>query len=106
MANIIKTAERIIYLAKLRYLEELAIANAAQQEGLTRAPLAPPSQVLQTVVYNGEHLGRVRHSQDGWYATLKDGGRSHGPYPDADTAAEALFALRLMTHPNRQKGDT
>ncbi len=106
MTDIVKTAERIIYLAKLRYLEELAIANAAPQEGLTRVPMAPPSQVLQTVVYNGEHLGRVRHSQDGWYATLKDGGRPHGPYPDADTAAEALFALCLTTRPNRQKGGT
>jgi hypothetical protein len=101
LSRIIELAERIIYRAKLKFLEEAALAGIAHVEGLALAPLCPPSQVIQVVSYNGQHLGRVRQQQgEGWLAIVKGAAHSTGPYDGARSAAESLYVQCILTPPH------
>ncbi|WP_407836844.1 hypothetical protein ACE1OC_10745 [Streptomyces sp. DSM 116496] len=101
MSRIIESAERIVYRAKLKFLEETALAGLAHVEGLALAPLCPPSQVIQVVSYGGRHLGRVRHQQEeGWLALVKGTAHATGPYEDARSAAESLYVQCILAYPH------
>ena len=58
--EVVRAAERTVYRAKLRHLEQVALAALAGRPGLALAPLWPPSPVIQIVAVDGVHLGRVR----------------------------------------------
>ncbi|MFE4261091.1 hypothetical protein [Streptomyces sp. NPDC056883] len=101
MSRVVELAERIIYRAKLTFLEEVALAGLAHVEGLALAPLCPPSQVIQVVSYSGRHLGRVRQQQEeGWLALMKGTAHATGPYDDARTAAESLYVQCILSTPH------
>ncbi|WP_158734266.1 hypothetical protein [Streptomyces sp. NRRL F-2747] len=101
MSRIIELAERIVYRAKLKFLEEAALAGIADAEGLALAPLCPPSRVIQVVSYHGLHLGRVRQEREGgWIAVAKGAAHSSGPYEDARAAAESLYVQWILTPPH------
>ncbi|MFE2480465.1 hypothetical protein [Streptomyces sp. NPDC059389] len=101
MSRIVELAERIVYRAKLKFLEEAALAGIAHAEGLALAPLCPPSRVIQVVAYDGTHLGRVRQEREGgWIAVVKGAAHATGPYEDARTAAESLYVQCILTPPH------
>jgi hypothetical protein len=87
-------AERIIYQASWRILEEVALEGLAGTSGLRRAPLEPRSEVIQLVAYDGEHLGHIRRdrtaSSEAWVAVQRLPGAPVGRYGSAREAAEAL----------------
>jgi hypothetical protein len=92
---VIQQAERIIYRAGWRLLEEDALERLARTRGLSRAPLEPRSDVIQLVSYDGEHIGHIRRDPAAgpgqtWVAVPKPGGRAVGSYRSAHEAAEAL----------------
>jgi hypothetical protein len=92
---VIRQAERIIYQASWRIVEEAALARLAGTCGLRRAPLEPRSDIIQLVTYDGEHLGHVRRdsawaTSETWVAVRRLTGRTIGRYPTARDAAEAL----------------
>jgi hypothetical protein len=92
---VILQAERIIYRAGWRLLEETALERLARTRGLRRAPLEPRSEVIQLVTYDGEHIGHIRcdrASSPGqtWVAVAQPRGRPVGSYRSAQEAAEAL----------------
>jgi hypothetical protein len=93
--EVIRRAERIVYVAGWRWQEEIVLQRLAGTRGVAHAPLEPRSDVIQLVTYDGEHLGHVR--LDGrrgpgerWVAVLKDQGQPVGTYDSAEAAAEAL----------------
>lgn len=91
----IRAAERTLYRAKLRHLEQAALATLAGRPGLALTPLWPPSPVIQIVALDGVHLGRVRRDgppgdHEHWFAVPPGPQRAHGPYPCANAAAQAL----------------
>jgi hypothetical protein len=92
---VIQQAERIIYRAAWRVLEEAALDALAGTPGLRRARLEPRSEVIQLVTCDGEHLGHIRRdlaAQPGntWVAVPRTAGRPAGLYRSAQEAAEAL----------------
>jgi len=104
-------AERIIYRARWRLLEEIALAGLAGTRGLRRAPLEPRSDVIQLVTYDGEHLGHIRRDPAAgpgptWVAVPQPRGRPAGSYRGAQEAAEALavacgkLSPRIAGHPD------
>jgi hypothetical protein len=93
--TVIAHAERIIYRAGWRLLEETALAGLADSRGLRRVPLEPRSEVIQLVTFDGEHLGHVRRDRslgpgENWIAVPQPRGRPAGSYRSAQEAAEAL----------------
>jgi hypothetical protein len=92
---VIQQAERIIYRAGWRLLEEAALERLARTRGLCWAPLEPQSEVIQLVTYDGEHIGHIRRDPaagptETWVAVPKALGRAVGSYRSAHEAAEAL----------------
>jgi hypothetical protein len=92
---VIQQAERIIYRAGWRLLEEAALEGLARTRGLCWAPLEPRSEVIQLVTYDGEHIGHIRRDRAAgpdqtWVAVPQPWGRPAGSYPSAQEAAEAL----------------
>jgi hypothetical protein len=92
---VIVRAERIIYRAAWRLLEESALAGLAGTPGLRRAPLEPRSDVIQLVTFDGEHIGHIRCDRAApvgqiWVAVSRPNGRPVGSYRSAGEAAEAL----------------
>jgi hypothetical protein len=92
---VILQAERIIYRAGWRLLEEAALAGLARSRGLRRAPLEPRSDVIQLVTFDGEHLGHIRCDRAAgpgqtWVAVPQPEGQPVGSYRSAQEAAEAL----------------
>jgi len=92
--ELIRDAERTVYLARWQLREETALRSLASTRGVARAPLMPGSDVIQVVAYDGEHLGHVR--LDGprgpgerWVAVRKKQARPVGSYPSPQTAARA-----------------
>jgi hypothetical protein len=93
--TVILQAERIIYRAGWRLLEEAALAGLARTRGLRRAPLEPRSGVIQLVTFDGEHLGHIRRDHTSgpgqtWVAVPQPAGQPVGSYDSAQEAAEAL----------------
>ncbi|MDA8320785.1 MAG: hypothetical protein M0030_13410 [Actinomycetota bacterium] len=93
--TLIQQAERIIYRASWRLLEEAALQGLARTRGLCWAPLEPRSDVIQLVTYDGGHIGHIRRDTAAgpgqtWVAVQKALGRAVGSYPSAQEAAEAL----------------
>lgn len=94
---VIRQAELIIYQASWHVLEEVALTCLAGTRGLRWAPLAPRSDVIQLVTYDGEHLGHVRRDSASatpgtWVAVRRLTGRAIGRYPTTQDAAQALAA--------------
>ncbi|HUB42877.1 MAG TPA: hypothetical protein VMA72_28820 [Streptosporangiaceae bacterium] len=91
---VILHAERIIYRAGWRLLEETVLDGLARTRGLHRAPLEPRSEVIQLVTYDGEHIGHIRCDRAAagqtWVAVPQPRGRPVGAYRSAQEAAEAL----------------
>jgi hypothetical protein len=92
---VIMQAERIIYRAGWRLLEEVALEGLAGTRGLRRARLQPRSDVIQLVTFDGEHIGHIRCDRaaspdSAWVAVPRLHGRPVGSYPSAQEAAEAL----------------
>ncbi len=92
---VILRAERIIYRAGWRLLEEVALESLARTRGLCRAPLEPRSGVIQLVTYDGQHIGHVRYDHAAapgreWVAVPQPRARPVGYYRSAQEAAEAL----------------
>jgi hypothetical protein len=97
--TVIQQAERIIYRAGWRLLEEAALESLARTRGLCWVPLEPRSQVIQLVTYDGEHIGHIRCDPAAgpgrtWVAVPNALGRAVGSYPSAQEAAEALARAR------------
>jgi hypothetical protein len=93
--ELIRQAERIVYMSGWRLQEEMVLQQLAGTRGVARAPLEPRSDVIQLVTYDGQHLGHVRldgpHGpQERWVAVMKGRGRSVGTYGSAEDAAKAL----------------
>jgi hypothetical protein len=93
--EVVREAERLVYLTQWRIWEELALEPLARTRGLARAPLMPGSDVIQLVTYNGQHLGHVR--RDGprgpgerWVAVPAKQARPTGGYRTAEAAARGL----------------
>jgi hypothetical protein len=92
---VIRQAQLIAYQASWHIMEEAALASLAGTRGLQRAPLVPPSEVIQLVTYDGEHLGHIRREitsgiGETWMAVFRPPGRTAGRYLTAHDAAEAL----------------
>jgi hypothetical protein len=92
---VVLQAERIIYRAGWRLLEEAALKGLSRTRGLRRAPLEPRSEVIQLVTYNGEHIGHIRcdraaSPRQTWVAVAQPRGRPVGSYCSPQEAAEAL----------------
>jgi hypothetical protein len=88
-------AERIIYRASWRLLEEAALERLACTHGLRCSPLEPQSDVIQLVTYDGQHIGHIRRERAAatgrtWVAVAQPRGRLVGSYRSAQAAAEAL----------------
>jgi hypothetical protein len=101
---VIQQAERIIYRASWRLLEEDALERLARTRGLSWAPLEPRSDVIQLVTYDGEHIGHIRRDPAAgpgqtWVAVPKPGGRAVGRYRSAHEAAEAVARGRGSNAP-------
>lgn len=101
MFSVIDVAERIVYRAKLRYLEEVALASLEHVEGLEMAPLWPQSEAVQVVAYDGKPLGRIRREKGKWYGSTTSGTPVLGCYPDSVNAAESLYVEWLSQRPTR-----
>ena len=93
--EVIREAERAVYLARWRLREETALRSLASTRGVACAPLMPGSDVIQVVAYDGEHLGHVR--LDGprgrgerWVAVRTKQAHPVGSYPSPQAAARAL----------------
>lgn len=107
----IRDAERTLYRAKLRHLEQVALTALAERPGLTLTPLWPPSVVIQIVALDGVHLGRVRRDgppgdNEHWFAVPPGPRRGHGPYPSAHAAAQALHLPAVPVHSSRPRAGT
>ena len=94
---VIQQAERIIYRAGWRLLEEAALEGLARTRGLCWAPLEPRSELIQLVTYDGEHVGHTRRASDArlgptWVAVAKSLGRPMCSCRSAPEAAEAPAA--------------
>jgi hypothetical protein len=92
---VIVQAERVIYRAAWRLLEEAALAGLIGTCGLQRAPLEPRSDVIQLVTFDGEHIGHIRRDRNAqigqtWVSVPRPSGRPVGCYRSASEAAEAL----------------
>jgi hypothetical protein len=107
--TVIQQAERIIYRAGWRLLEEAVLEGLARTRGLCWAPLEPRSEIIQLVTYDGEHIGHIRRDPAAspgqtWVAVPKALGRTVGSYRSEREAAEALAracgnnAPRLQGH--------
>lgn len=109
--TVILQAERIIYRAGWRLLEETALTGLAGTRGLRRAPLEPRSDVIQLVTFDGEHLGHIRRDRapgpgENWIAVPQPGGRPAGSFRSPQEAAEALaraFGKLSRRIPGRQE---
>lgn len=107
---VILQAERIIYRAGWRLLEEIALEGLAGTRGLRRARLEARSEVIQLVTFDGEHIGHIRCDRaaspaEAWLAVPQLRGRSVGSYPSAQDAAEALARAcgKLRVHHHRPR---
>lgn len=92
---VIQQAERVIYRASWRLLEEQTLEGLAGSRGLCWTPLEPRSEVIQLVTFDGEHLGHIRRdpspgAAERWMAVQRGSGRPAGPYPSMREAATAL----------------
>jgi len=58
--EVIRRAERVLYLTQWRVWEEAVLARLALTRGLAAAPLLPGADVIYLVTYDGEHLGHIR----------------------------------------------
>ncbi|MFC0860886.1 hypothetical protein ACFHYQ_01120 [Sphaerimonospora cavernae] len=99
-AKVIQEAERTVYRAKLRLLEEQVLATLNGRSGLALARLWAPSPVIQIVTCDGVHLGRVRREShrgdpERWFAVPPAPQCPHGPYPTASQAAQSLVGTRF-----------
>lgn len=103
-ADAVREAERIIYRAKWRVMEEGALRLLAGTRGIAYLPVFPGHEVVQVVTYNGRHVGHIRREsarglydrwiaapEERWVAIPKGGGLPIGPFGNPYTAAEALI---------------
>jgi hypothetical protein len=93
--EVIRQAERIVWVAGWRLQEQSVLEQLANSRGLACARLEPRSDVIQLVTYDGEHLGHVRREgppgpNEGWVAVLRRDGQQVGTFASAVTAAAAL----------------
>lgn len=93
--EVIREAERTVYVAGWRLREETVLELLAGTCGVAVAPLLPGTDVIQLVTYDGQHLGHVRlHGPRGpgerWVAVPRKQARPVGSYPTAQEAAQAL----------------
>jgi hypothetical protein len=93
--EVIRQAERIVWVASWHLREEYVLEKLARTRGLRRGRLEPRSDVIQLVTYDGEHLGHVRREGaagpgEQWVAVLRDQSRQVGTYGSAAGAAVAL----------------
>lgn len=85
--------------ACLVQLEQSAVrAGLRKKVGLALVPLVPGCEVIQIVVVDGVHVGRVRRQYPGflperWVAVPPYPFKYRGPYKSAEAAAIALIAL-------------
>lgn len=99
----VREAERTIYRAKWHVMEEGALRLLAGTHGLAYLPIFPGHEVIQTVTYDGQHVGHIRRETDPgpcerwttateerWVAIPKDA-RPVGPFSNPYSAAEALI---------------
>lgn len=105
--EVVREAERTIYRAKWRVMEEGALRLLAGTHGLAYLPVFPGHEVVQVVTYNGRHVGHIRRESapgpyDRWVATPearwvaipKRGGLPIRVFGNAYAAAEALVPAR------------
>lgn len=93
--EVIHRAERIIWAASWRLQEEHVVAQLAGTRGLACGRLEPRSDVIQLVIYDGEHLGHIRREgppgpNERWVAVLKHQAQQVGTFPSPVAAAGAL----------------
>jgi len=88
--EVIKDAQRIVYLEKWRICEELAARRLATTTSLRWTRLFPESDVIQIVAVDGIVVGRICRRGRRWFAT---GVGQRGPVADCDTFRAALLAL-------------
>jgi hypothetical protein len=93
--EVIRRAERTVYVASWRLREETVLRLLAGTRGVAFAPLMPGTDVVQVVTYDGEHLGHVRLDgprgpRERWVAVRRKQARPVGSYPSAQAAAQAL----------------
>lgn len=107
--DILRTAERLLARAELAELERAALAVAARAPGgLRLVPLLPGSDVIQLVVCDGVHLGRIRREYphflpERWIAVPLPPLRPRGPFRSAAAAARALIGLSVPARPNEEE---
>lgn len=93
--EVVRRAERIVWAAGWHLQEQSALEQLTGSQGLACARLEPRSDVIQLVIYDGEHLGHVRREgpagpDECWVAVLRQDARQIGTYGSAGTAAAAL----------------
>ena len=88
--EVVKDAERIVYLEKWRICEEHATRLLADTTSLRWTRLFPESDVIHVVAVDGAVVGQIRRHGRRWLAT---GTGQRGPVADCDTFRAALLAL-------------
>jgi len=88
--EVVKDAERIIYLEKWRICEERAANRLADTTSLRWTRLFPESDVIQIVAIDGDVVGHIRRHGLRWFAM---GTGRRGPVADCETFRAALLAL-------------
>ncbi len=93
--EVIRRAERVLYLTQWRVWEEAVLDRLALTRGLASAPLLPTSDVIYLVTYDGQHLGHVRRGgprtrDECWVAVPLMQVPLAGYHHSAEAAARAL----------------
>jgi hypothetical protein len=97
--EVVREAERAVYLSQWRSWEQSALERLAGTRGLACTPLVAGSMTIQLVSYDGDHIGHVRldrpHADgDCWLAVPKPSG---DPVGHLSTAAAAVWMLALVS---------